>query len=161
MRAREEEKICPRRLSGLGQIAEPTGTDGHRPLSHQCWYTSIHPLVSSIKSSNNVFNKTQAVLIILCCRQSHTGIQVPRNLNTRFLLSNGRLCYAASLSFKSRYGGLQTIMVCHTKRSGEPFLLLVSNREQAKCALFLWTPARSSSKFNTGKCFCKCFNFRR
>jgi putative transposase len=48
--------MFPGLLLVLGTIAEPTGTDGLRPLSHQCWSTSIHPLVSSIKSSNNCFN---------------------------------------------------------------------------------------------------------
>ncbi|SRR5712692_4145432 len=105
-----------------------SGTDGLRLLSHQCWSTSIHPLVSSIKNSSSFFNKTQAVPIILCC-QRHTGIQALRNLSRGFLLENGRLCSAASLRIRNHYGKLQTITVCHTRRSGESFVLLVKRKE--------------------------------
>jgi hypothetical protein len=35
----KRKKTCPRLLAGLGQIAEPTGTDGLRCLSHQRWHS--------------------------------------------------------------------------------------------------------------------------
>jgi hypothetical protein len=37
----------------LGMIAEPTGTDRHRLLSHQCWSTSSPRTASSLKDSSH------------------------------------------------------------------------------------------------------------
>ena len=96
----------------LGATAEPTGTDGHRPRSHQCWSTSKSPLVSSLKSSNRI----RLAEVIPFCRQSPTDIQVPPNLAMRFLLRNGRLCYAVSLRIRNRCVKSLTITEPPTKR---------------------------------------------
>jgi hypothetical protein len=48
----KRKKTCPRLLAGLGQIAEPTGTDGHRCLSHQRSLCLFPHMETSISKCN-------------------------------------------------------------------------------------------------------------
>ena len=49
----KRKKTCPRLLAGLGQIAEPTGTDGCRVLCRQFSTSSLLLLVRSISRCNS------------------------------------------------------------------------------------------------------------
>jgi hypothetical protein len=111
-------------------------TDGRRLRSHQCSSTSFSPPVIFLKSSNSFFKRIRATPTILCCLML-IGIQVLPNLSMRFLLPNGRWCYAVLLRIRNRYAQSLTIMGCPMKPSGEPFLLRVSRVKQDKSFLLL------------------------
>ncbi len=86
------------------------------PITSRCAYSSLKK------------EKYCNIHIIPCC-QRQNGILAQRNLDTRFLLRNGLLCYAVSLRIRNLSERSQTIMGCPMKPSGEPFLLLAKPKE--------------------------------
>src|SRR6266699_5559610 len=85
----KRKKTCPRLLAGLGQIAEPTGTDGCRMLCHQFYTSSLRQLARSIKRykicSLKMKRRMQTLLPLLAHGDQGRNIRT-----TVFLLTFGR-----------------------------------------------------------------------
>jgi hypothetical protein len=130
-----------RMLSGVVEYEEANGLlvterwqDRNRRATATLSPVLIHflsPLVFSTASSNNFSDKIK-LMDVISLRQSQNGTPVLPNLDMRFLLKNGRRSYAVSSRIRNRYARSLTITGCPTKRSGEPFVLLVSGVKQDK-----------------------------
>jgi hypothetical protein len=99
----KRKKTCPRLLAGLGQIAEPTGTDGCRVLCHQFSISSLPRLEFCISRYNNsclleVKHMTPALL-----RWLANADQGQNSRNMVYPLNTGRPWYSVWLSRRNRY----------------------------------------------------------
>ena len=116
----QRKKTCPRLLAGLGQIAEPTGTDGLRYIGRTCHLSLLRSFSQAevIFLSIDTQRLSKTIYFFICNAaqvQTHTG---------KYLFRSGRPFFLA-LNKASRSEKLQEIMVSHMKRSGVFFAQFV------------------------------------
>jgi hypothetical protein len=97
----KRKKTCPRLLAGLGQIAEPTGTDGCRVLCRQFYTSSLPRLENCILRCNTFLREMNyfKVVTLLFSSADDRG----RNIQTMvFQLTCGRLSCSVWWSRRNR-----------------------------------------------------------
>src|SRR5256885_14732618 len=98
----------------LGMIAEPTGTDGHRILSHQCWSTFSPRMASSIKDSLH----SSTCLAVFPRSFPHSSARVHVSLIMASQRKNGLTWCAVSVNTTTPCARWPLITACPPRQSG-------------------------------------------
>ena len=129
----------------FGMIAEPTGTDGLRMLSHQCSFTLLLLTGSSCKDCSH-WNNCLAVFLL---SSPHNNMRVHVSLTIVSHRKHGQMWYAASVNTTNPCARLPLSTACPTKLSDVSFVLLATTEQDNPLSSPLPVPGAVSGEVET------------